>query len=111
LPPTEIWDSNGVGTARIDRSCVSTPEHPIEVFRLKFKKSFQRPHWIAADRKGARLVVTGAMQTWVSIVNLDINTGKLAVDKLFAKTGTNPLGPLLGPGGKAVPHGALFGPE
>jgi len=38
---------------------VSNPEKSVEVSRLTFYPQFPMPHWLAADRKGNRLVVTG----------------------------------------------------
>jgi hypothetical protein len=97
---------------------VSDPEHPVEVSRLVLGGRFKHPHWIAADRRGARLVVTGAMESWILVVNLDVSSGKLSVDETFREKGADVPGLILehfkwvhGDGGKAIPHGALFGPN
>jgi 56kDa selenium binding protein (SBP56) len=96
---------------------VSNPEKPIEVSRLTLDNRFKHPHWVAADRHGSRLVITGSMESWVLIVNVDAGTGKLSVDESFRQEGFDV--PALnwehftwphGESGKAIPHGALFGP-
>lgn len=97
---------------------VSNPERPIEISRLTFDARFRHPHWIAADRLGARLVVTGSMESWLLLVNIDERTGKLRVDHAFHEKAHD--GPgfdfdhIRGPEGKTgaiFPHGALFGPN
>jgi 56kDa selenium binding protein (SBP56) len=97
---------------------VSNPELPREVSRLIFDDRFRRPHWIAADRQSARLVVTGSMESWLLLVNIDEGTGKLSVDNAFRETGHDEAGldfaHIRGPEGKTgvfFPHGALFGPN
>jgi len=37
----------------------SDPAHPVEASRLVFDGRYQDPHWLAADRAGSRVVVTG----------------------------------------------------
>ncbi|MBP9235829.1 MAG: hypothetical protein KBF30_14230 [Hyphomonadaceae bacterium] len=68
------------------------------------------PHWIAADRKSDRLVVTGNDMSWALIVKLDLATGVMKVDE------TLPDGMNFdraswphGDSGPARVHGALFG--
>ena len=95
---------------------VSDPAKPVEVSRLILDKRFPMPHWLAADRKSGRLVVTGDAASWVLIVDFDVETGALSVDEDFRDDGA------LHPGvdfdrmqwphgetGGAVVHGALFG--
>lgn len=84
-----------------------------EVSRLSFDEAHPGAHWIAADRNSDRLVVTGNMQSWVMVLNLDPETGALSIDEKF--------GGAAGPGvsfdraawphgetGRAEVHGALF---
>jgi hypothetical protein len=96
---------------------VTVPSKPVEVSRIIFDKRFDKSHWVAADRNADRLVVTGNNRSWVLIVNLDRRTGKMTLDEDFkiknaATTGIDfdrvewPHGS----SGKAVVHGALFGP-
>jgi hypothetical protein len=75
------------------------------------------PHWIAADGKGDRLVLTGDDQNWVLVARFDPEKGTLALDQTFREPGTT--GPGIsfdrrqwphGKAGPAVVHGALFGP-
>lgn len=95
---------------------VSNPSKPVEAARIMFDKSFEKLHWVAADRGSDRLVVTGANRSWVLIVNFDRRTGKMTIDEKF-RTGRGALGIDFdrvrwphGPSGKALVHGALFGP-
>jgi hypothetical protein len=92
---------------------ISDGAAPKEVSRLIFDAAHPGAHWIGADRKSNRLVVTGAMQSWVMVVKLDPETGALSIDEKF--------GGAAGPGisfdradwphgetGPAEVHGALF---
>ena len=96
---------------------VSDPSRPVEVSRLVFDKRLERTHWIAADRAGNRLVVTGSNRSWVVIVNFDPKTGKMTLDEKFRQKGADRPGIDFdrvkwphGSTGKALVHGALFGP-
>lgn len=96
----------------------SDPAHPVEVSRLKLAPEFHMPHWLAGDRRGSRLVLTGGEQSWVLVVKLDAETGELRVDENFRDEKTGALGVHFtgkewphGGGGGAVVHGALFGPR
>jgi hypothetical protein len=97
---------------------VSNPAKPVEVSRLIFDKRFEKTHWVAADRSASRVVVTGNNRSWVLIVNVDCETGKLALDENFKAKGADlpgvdfdrPRWPH-GTTGKGVVHGALFGPS
>lgn len=96
---------------------VSNPAKPVEVSRLVFDKRFEKTHWLAADRSTNRLVVTGNNRSWVLIVNIDSKTGKLSLDENFRAKGADHPGIDFdrlswphGKSGKAVVHGALFGP-
>ena len=95
---------------------ISDPAKPVEVSTLKLDHAFHMPHWLAADRKGNRLVLTGDDQDWVLIVNIDPNTGKLSLDERFRQAGaaapgihlTSADSPQSGP---AAVHGSLFAPR
>jgi hypothetical protein len=87
------------------------------VSRLVFDGRFPKTHWVAADRRAGRLVVTGSEQSWVLVVNLDRETGRLTLDGKFKEVGRDHPGIDFdrarwphGASGKAVIHGALFGP-
>ena len=95
---------------------VSDPARPVEASRLVFDMRFRKTHWLAVDRSAGRLVVTGSNDSWVLIVNLDRETGRMTLDDSFKDKGAGlpgiefnrPLWPH-GASGKAVVHGALFG--
>jgi hypothetical protein len=97
---------------------VSHPEKPIEVSRLTFDKQFAMPHWLAADRKGDRVVVTGDEGSWVLVARFDAEKGKLTLDQTFREAGSAVPGINFdreqwphGKTGRAIVHGALFGPN
>ena len=97
---------------------VSHPEKPVEVSRLKLDSRFMMPHWLAADRQGDRLVITGDEQSCVLVAHFDPNNGALSLDQSFREPGANQLGISFdrqdwphGKGGRALVHGALFGPR
>lgn len=96
---------------------VSDPARPVEASRLILDpKRYAMPHWVAADRRGGRLVATGNRGSWVLIVNFDEATGKLSIDERFRDAGAAVPGVNFerrswphGEGGAAWVHGALFG--
>jgi hypothetical protein len=97
---------------------VSDPEKPVEVSRLTLDPRFPMPHWLAADRKGNRLVLTGDGESWVQLARFDPNTGALSLDQSFHEPGATVPGISFnrqewphGKGGRAIVHGALFGPQ
>jgi hypothetical protein len=97
---------------------ISHPEKPVEVSRLVFDSHFPMPHWLAADRKSDRLVVTGDMESWVLVARFDAEKGRLSLDQSFRQPGAAAPGISFdrqqwphGKGGRALVHGALFGPE
>jgi len=97
---------------------VSDPEKPTEVSRLTFDKQFAMPHWLAADRKGDRVVVTGDEGSWVLVARFDAEKGKLTLDQTFREAGLAVPGINFdreqwphGKTGRAIVHGALFGPN
>jgi hypothetical protein len=96
---------------------VSHPEKPVEVSRLKFDPHFAMPHWMAADRRSNRLVVTGMDQSWVLVARFDPDKGTLSLDPTFHAPGATGPGIIFdheqgsqGKDGSALVHGALFGP-
>ena len=97
---------------------VSDPVKPTEVSRLTFDKQFAMPHWLAADRKGDRVVVTGDEGSWVLVARFDAEKGKLTLDQTFREAGSAVPGINFdreqwphGKTGRAIVHGALFGPN
>jgi len=97
---------------------ISHPEKPVEVSRLVFDSHFPMPHWLAADRKSDRLVVTGDMESWVLVARFDTEKGTLSLDQSFRQPGATMPGISFdrqqwpqGKAGRALVHGALFGPE
>ena len=97
---------------------VSHPEKPVEVSRLAIDHRFHMPHWLAADRKGDRLVFTGDGQSWVLVARFDAENGTLRLDQKFREPGAAEPGISFdqqewphGKAGRAVVHGALFGPH
>jgi selenium binding protein SBP56 len=97
---------------------VSNPAKPVEVSRLVIDSRFPMPHWLAADRKSDRLVLTGDEGSWVLVARADPNTGKLSLDDSFREPGAAIPGISFdrrewphGKSGRAIVHGALFGPQ
>jgi hypothetical protein len=94
---------------------VTDAKKPVEVSRLKLDhERYPMVHWISADRKGDRLVVTGDNESWVLVVRLDPATGKVTLDDTFHQPGSmlpgiSFEGAELPHGGKALVHGSLFG--
>jgi hypothetical protein len=93
----------------------SNPAKPVEVSRMVLDKQFEKTHWVAADRKGSRVVVTGNNRSWILIVNVDRETGKLTLDEDFRVEGIDHPGVDFdrpnwphGKAGKAWVHGAVF---
>ena len=87
---------------------ISDPEKPVEVSRVVFDSAFHMPHWIAADRRGDRVVVTGIEMDWTLIVDVDPTSGALKVDDRFRSAGSSLPGIRTR---NVVVHGALFGPR
>lgn len=96
---------------------VSNPAKPVEVSRLKIDgERYPIVHWLAADRNGDRIVMSGAMGSWVLMARIDRNTGKVTLDESFRTPGSphagiqfegNVLPP--GVGHMVMVHGAVFG--
>ena len=92
---------------------VSDAGHPRETGRVVFDSTF-RPHWMAFDAGGSRLVVNDG-KSRIMLVHLDQSTGGLRIDEAFRDPAA------AGPGvsftrqdwphgatGPAVPHGSVF---
>ena len=97
---------------------IGDPANPVEVSRLTLPSRFGMPHWLAADAKGSRVVLTGDDQGYVLVVDVDPRTGALAMDSTFRDERTGAVGVSLDgrtwPHGtikRAFAHGALFGPR
>lgn len=96
---------------------ISDPTKPVEVSELKLSPEFHMPHWLAADRRGERLVLTGDDQDWALIINFDSSNGTLHIDENFRQAGAKSPGLKFdrqkfegGRSGAAAVHGAVFGP-
>ena len=97
---------------------IRDPAHPVQVSRLTLPSRFGMPHWLAADAKGSRVVLTGDDQGYVLVVDVDPRTGALVMDSTFRDERTGAVGVSLDgrtwPHGtikRAFAHGALFGPR
>ena len=97
---------------------IRDPAHPVEVSRLALASRFGMPHWLAADPKGSRVVLTGDDHGYVLVVDVDPRTGTLAIDSTFRDERTGAVGVSLdgrtwphGTVTRAFAHGALFGPR
>ena len=66
---------------------VSDPARPREIGRVTFDSTF-RPHWMAFDEGGSRLVVNDG-KARIYLVGLDRRTGKLEIDQAFREAGAN----------------------
>ncbi|MEM9406986.1 MAG: hypothetical protein AAGA81_13195 [Acidobacteriota bacterium] len=95
---------------------VDDPELP-EVVQELWLGEDMRPHWIASDAVGRRVVATGrgAMEPRVVMLDFDPRSGHLEVDTDFGEPGAELPGLRFdraewphGNTGSAVPHGALF---
>lgn len=89
---------------------VSDPMKPVEASRIVFAEAFHMAHWIAADRKSDRLVVTGNDMSWALIVKIEPATGAMKVDdSLPTGISFDRVSWPHGDSGPAKVHGALFG--
>ncbi len=87
--------------------------HPREISRVTFDSTF-KPHWMAYDEGGSRLVVNDG-KARMYLVALDQRTGRLAIDSTFRDAGAAVPGVTFdragwphGATGPAVPHGSVF---
>ncbi len=97
---------------------ISNPAKPVAVSRLSLGKEFPMAHWLAADAKRSRVVVTGDNNGYIVIVQLDPASGRLSIDQRFRDERTGRVGVRLDgrtlPQGfvrKSIVHGTLFGPR
>lgn len=87
---------------------MSDSRQPREVGRVTFDSTF-KPHWLALDEGGSRLVVNDGKRR-IHLVDLDRRTGTLAIDRAFGASGVTfarrewPHGA----SSEAVPHGSVF---
>jgi hypothetical protein len=96
---------------------ISNPEQPREVSRLTFDAG-QKPHWIAADPSGTRIVLNSgeyASDHRLFIVNFDPQTGAVKLDERFRDRGSDRPGVSMdgkswshGFRGNAYAHGTIF---
>jgi hypothetical protein len=93
---------------------ISDPEHPREVSRVSVGAD-ERPHWIAIDTNGRRIVLNSAGNgSRLFIIDFDPATGRLALDEQFRDPGSDQPGISLAGAnwpaftGTVVPHGAVF---
>jgi hypothetical protein len=98
---------------------IADAARPVEVARLELGAD-NRPHWLAVDPSGTRLVLTGYrdLQYRLLLLQFDPTTGKLLVDDAFRDEGSSMPGLnfnrvewLHGAAGPARPHGAVFGDQ
>lgn len=93
----------------------SDPDRPVEVSRLTLPPAYHVPHWLAADRAGGRIAVTGMEDSWLVMLKFDERTGRLSVDESFGSDRGRQPGFQFnraawphGRSGKAIVHGVLF---
>lgn len=96
---------------------LSNPSKPVEASRLVLGEK-DKPHWIALDPNGKRIVISGgddSLESRLLIANIDSKTGKLSLDEAFREKGAKLAGInfdreswLHGKTGRAIPHGAVF---
>jgi hypothetical protein len=96
---------------------ISDPGKPVEVSRVVFGED-ERPHWIAKEPSGNRIVVSGGggdLESRLMIATIDMKTGKLALDVQFPSQsgkqgwiGFDRQAWPHGNTGRGIPHGAVF---
>ncbi|MCA1589580.1 MAG: hypothetical protein LC734_04165, partial [Acidobacteria bacterium] len=96
---------------------ISDPSRPVEVSRLVFGE-LDKPHWIALEPNGSRIVISGGggtLESRLLIAKVDPRSGKLSLDQSFKeKTSANPGFSFdreswpHGKNGRGIPHGAVF---
>ncbi|HUO82981.1 MAG TPA: hypothetical protein VM616_09010, partial [Gammaproteobacteria bacterium] len=84
---------------------LSDPAHPVEVGRVELG-SDNRPHWLAIEPGGTRLLLTGYrdLQYRVLMLRIDPASGRLSVDSAFRDEGSTEAGLSFNRG--QWPHGA-----
>lgn len=97
---------------------VSSPEEPVIVDELHFGVD-ARPHWLALEPGGKRMVMTGGgtLAGGVYLIDVDLETGRLRLADDLPATGSGIPGVRFdrdvwphGETGPAFSHGAVFGP-
>ncbi len=96
---------------------IADPEHPREVSTVTLGED-ERPHWIAIDPTGRRVVLNSsgyAKGNRLFLINFDPASGMLSLDERFRDAGSTRPGINLtgtvwphGFAGTAVPHGTVF---
>jgi hypothetical protein len=96
---------------------ISNSANPIEVSRLVLGEN-DKPHWIALEPNGERIVISGggsALESRILLVKINKKNGTLSLDESFREKGSKQPGVsfdreqwLHGKNGKAIPHGAVF---
>jgi len=95
---------------------ISDPAKMREVSRVSFDEK-QKPHWLAADSDGRRIVMNSGEygEHRLYMLNFDSKTGALALDEHFRDPGSNRPGVTMdgkswphGFTGDAYPHGTVF---
>src|SRR5262249_15505801 len=83
---------------------ISDLAHIREVSRIKFDQK-QKPHWIAADEDGHRIILNSGEygEHRLYMINFNPETGALALDGNFRDPGSKVAGVTMD--GKAWPHG------
>lgn len=96
---------------------ITDPEHPRDVSSVALGDD-ERPHWIAIDRTGRRIVLNSggySKGNRLFVINFDPATGALAIDQKFRDPGSDRPGVNMsqrawphGFTGTAAPHGTVF---
>ena len=96
---------------------ITDPEKPREVATLALGDD-EKPHWLAIDGTGRRLVLNsagGGTGNRLFLINFDPATGSLTLDERFRDAGATRAGVTFtgktwphGFAGKAIPHGSVF---
>jgi len=96
---------------------ISDPSKPVEASRLVLGP-LDRPHWIALEPNGSRIVISGGggtLESRLLIARIDRATGKLSLDEKFKEKGAGSPGFSFdretwphGKNGRGIPHGAVF---
>ncbi len=111
-----LWIQPSASERSITAYDLTDSASPRVASRLALDSVYAGPHWLAYDSAASRLVVTAESEAWVLIVNVDRATGALSLDERFREPGAARAGITFdrpswphGVGGRAQPHGAVFG--
>lgn len=112
-----LWIQPSATEQAIVSYYLGDPANPRLASRLVLDSAFVGPHWLALDPGAGRVVVTSGNGAWVLMINVDPVTGALSIDESFRDPGATRPGVWFdrqdwphGAGGRAMPHGAVFGP-